>query len=123
VPEDISLVGYDDVLTARMTTPPLTTVKQPFRRLGNRAVEMLMPQILNGIVPTIGATVTSEDSPSPNDSEAKQGMTMAVKESELAVVNKDVPHTEVFDVKLVVRGSVGPPTDLPITPPRSGSSA
>jgi DNA-binding LacI/PurR family transcriptional regulator len=123
VPEDISLVGYDDVLTARMTTPPLTTVKQPFRRLGNRAVEMLMPQILNGIVPTIGATGTSDNSPSSSTHDTEPPVVIAAKESEVAAADTDVPHTEVFDVKLVVRGSVGPPSDLPITLPCKGSSA
>ncbi len=106
VPEDISLVGFDDVLTARMTTPPLTTVKQPFRRLGNRAVEMLMPQILNGIVPNIGATENSEDSAFLSESGAAAGT--------------DAPHTEVFDVELVIRGSVGTPPALSITPPCRG---
>jgi DNA-binding LacI/PurR family transcriptional regulator len=123
VPEDVSLVGYDDVLTARMTTPALTTVKQPFRRLGNRAVELLMLQISNGIVPTIGTTRNLEDSLSPNYPEDKQGITVAGKESGMAAADTDVPHTEVFDVKLVVRGSVEPPSDLPFTPLRSGSSA
>lgn len=106
VPEDISLVGFDDVLTARMTAPPLTTVKQPFRLLGSRAVEMLMPQILNGIVPTIGATQSSEAS--------------ALSPESGTATDREAPHTEVFDVKLVVRGSVGQPPVPPITPPRRG---
>jgi LacI family transcriptional regulator len=104
VPEDLSLVGYDDVLTARMTSPALTTVKQPFRRLGNRSVEMLMQQILNGVVPTIGAT--SQEA--------------TATESTETAADTDAPHTEVFDVELVVRGSVGPPPALPITPPCRG---
>jgi LacI family transcriptional regulator len=115
VPEDISLVGYDDVLTARMTTPPLTTVKQPFRGLGSRAVEMLMPQISNGIVPTIGATRTAKESTFPEEPDAAQHVVIAAE--------PDVPHTEVFDVKLVVRGSVGTPPVLPITLPSDSLSA
>ncbi|MES2459339.1 MAG: LacI family DNA-binding transcriptional regulator [Armatimonadota bacterium] len=116
VPEDISLVGYDDVLTARMTTPPLTTVKQPFRRLGSRAVEMLMPQILNGIVPTVGATRTVENSASSNDS-ITTDIAVTAEETKMAS-GSDVPHTEVFDVKLVIRGSVGTPTPQPLPPLR-----
>ncbi len=42
VPEDVSVAGFDDSLISRMTTPPLTTVRQPFRRMGSRAVELLL---------------------------------------------------------------------------------
>jgi LacI family transcriptional regulator len=34
VPEDLSLVGYDDTEVARLASPPLTTVKQPLREMG-----------------------------------------------------------------------------------------
>ncbi|MBC8103980.1 MAG: LacI family DNA-binding transcriptional regulator [Cytophagales bacterium] len=100
VPEDISLVGFDDILTARMTSPPLTTIRQPFRRLGNRAVEMLLPQILNGIVPAVGTLRDAEG-------QAVLPATSGDGSEPLAAV--PTPHTEVFDVELVVRRSVGPP--------------
>lgn len=45
VPEDFSVAGFDDLLLAQMTTPHLTTVRQPFRAMGHRAVELLLPQI------------------------------------------------------------------------------
>jgi len=35
VPEDISVVGFDDLFFASYTDPPLTTVRQPMRRMGN----------------------------------------------------------------------------------------
>jgi LacI family transcriptional regulator len=38
VPEDLSIVGFDDVLPARMASPPLTTVHQPLRQMGGVAV-------------------------------------------------------------------------------------
>lgn len=41
VPEDVSIVGYDDVLLAMHTTPPLTTVKQDVARGAALMVEML----------------------------------------------------------------------------------
>jgi LacI family transcriptional regulator len=34
VPEDLSLVGFDDTQVARLASPPLTTVKQPLREMG-----------------------------------------------------------------------------------------
>ncbi|MPM54793.1 HTH-type transcriptional repressor CytR [bioreactor metagenome] len=41
VPEDISVVGTDDVLISEATYPPLTTMAMPLERLGSAAVELL----------------------------------------------------------------------------------
>lgn len=41
VPEDVSVVGCDDVLLARTSTPSLTTVAAPMDELGARAVALL----------------------------------------------------------------------------------
>jgi LacI family transcriptional regulator len=38
VPEDLSVVGFDDTPVARLAAPPLTTVRQPLRELGAVAV-------------------------------------------------------------------------------------
>ncbi|MCE5299480.1 MAG: substrate-binding domain-containing protein [Spirochaetia bacterium] len=40
VPEDVSIVGYDDILTAQYNKPSLTTVKQPIEQLGSEAFEL-----------------------------------------------------------------------------------
>jgi LacI family transcriptional regulator len=45
VPEDISVAGFDDTLVARSTVPQLTTVRQPLRAMGQRAVEVLLAKI------------------------------------------------------------------------------
>ena len=42
VPEDIAVVGYDDILLARYVTPSLTTIEQPRRHMGRLAMEMLL---------------------------------------------------------------------------------
>ena len=34
VPQDLSIVGFDDTQVARLTSPPLTTVRQPLREMG-----------------------------------------------------------------------------------------
>lgn len=52
VPEDVSLVGCDDVLLARTSTPSLTTVAVPMERLGESAVTMLQ-EAINGAPPRI----------------------------------------------------------------------
>jgi LacI family transcriptional regulator len=47
VPRQISFVGFDDVEIARMYTPTLTTVRQPFEQKGRLAVEKLIDKIEN----------------------------------------------------------------------------
>jgi alanine racemase len=42
VPEDLSVVGFDDIDLAQHTNPPLTTVHQPIRRKGESAVRLLL---------------------------------------------------------------------------------
>jgi DNA-binding LacI/PurR family transcriptional regulator len=42
VPADISVVGFDDLFFASYTNPPLTTVRQPRRKMGQMAFESLL---------------------------------------------------------------------------------
>jgi DNA-binding LacI/PurR family transcriptional regulator len=42
VPDEISVVGFDDLFVASYTQPPLTTVRQPMRRMGQLAMENLI---------------------------------------------------------------------------------
>jgi LacI family transcriptional regulator len=42
VPNDVSVVGFDDIPYAQHTEPPLTTVHQPMRLMGQAAARMLM---------------------------------------------------------------------------------
>ncbi len=51
VPEDVAVVGFDDLPPATMTSPLLTTVRQPIRRLGAKAVETLLDVIAYGPEP------------------------------------------------------------------------
>lgn len=45
VPEDLSVIGFDDAELARMATPALTTVRQPLAELGRTSVSLLMRMI------------------------------------------------------------------------------
>jgi DNA-binding LacI/PurR family transcriptional regulator len=45
VPEDIGLVGFDDIYLARYLTPPLTTVRAPTEQVGHEAIQLLIRQI------------------------------------------------------------------------------
>ncbi|SFK28692.1 LacI family DNA-binding transcriptional regulator [Cellulomonas sp. KH9] len=42
VPDDVSVVGFDDTVVARTCDPPLTSVRQPLRELGARAAELVL---------------------------------------------------------------------------------
>jgi DNA-binding LacI/PurR family transcriptional regulator len=48
VPEDLSVVGFDDIEVARHVHPPLTTVRQPVRRKGEEACRLLLQAIEQG---------------------------------------------------------------------------
>jgi LacI family transcriptional regulator len=41
IPEDLSVVGFDDTLQARLSVPPLTTVRQPLAEIARIAVSLL----------------------------------------------------------------------------------
>jgi DNA-binding LacI/PurR family transcriptional regulator len=51
IPEDVAVVGFDDVVDAARYRPPLTTVRQDFDALGARAVEALLAMIDDGAAP------------------------------------------------------------------------
>jgi LacI family transcriptional regulator len=42
VPEDLSVVGYDDLPVTAWLTPPLTTVRQPLAEMASLATRMLL---------------------------------------------------------------------------------
>ncbi|GAA3511264.1 LacI family DNA-binding transcriptional regulator [Aeromicrobium panaciterrae] len=52
VPEDVSVVGYDDSAFMSCTEPPLTTVRQPIEAMGQAAVSFLVTQI-SGDTPAV----------------------------------------------------------------------
>lgn len=45
VPEDIAVTGFDGIPLSRIVRPSLTTVRQPIRRLGEQAVELLVQRL------------------------------------------------------------------------------
>ncbi|SIO88026.1 LacI family DNA-binding transcriptional regulator [Nocardiopsis sp. JB363] len=50
VPDDVSVVGFDDLPEARWAIPPLTTVRQPLRDMAQMATRMLI-DLVGGDVP------------------------------------------------------------------------
>ena len=52
VPEDIAVVGFDNIDLSKMVVPSLTTINQPKKQLGHQACEMLINLIENPSTPT-----------------------------------------------------------------------
>ena len=46
VPEDVSIVGFDDIEAAAFTIPRLTTVRQPLSEMGSVAAQSVLKQVL-----------------------------------------------------------------------------
>ncbi|MGE5223371.1 MAG: LacI family DNA-binding transcriptional regulator [Omnitrophica WOR_2 bacterium] len=47
IPEDIAIIGFDDIPPAATSKPPLTTIQQPIMQTGKMAAEMLIDMIEN----------------------------------------------------------------------------
>lgn len=47
MPEDVSVVGFDDLDIAPYIQPALTTIRQPARRLGEEAMRLLLERMSN----------------------------------------------------------------------------
>lgn len=49
VPEQVSVIGFDDIPLTNMCHPPLTTVRQPALEMGQQAARLLLELVENGI--------------------------------------------------------------------------
>ncbi len=52
VPDDVAVVGFDDLYLAQYTTPALTTVRHPFEALGRAACRLVLAQIDGQAIPS-----------------------------------------------------------------------
>jgi LacI family transcriptional regulator len=53
VPDDVSVIGFDDIPQASLIRPALTTVRQPLEKMGRVATQMLL-ELLNKSQKKIG---------------------------------------------------------------------
>lgn len=70
IPGDVSIVGFDDLYISEYINPPLTTVRQPMRRMGQLAMETLL-QIFAGVesghnIKVPGELIVRESTASPS---------------------------------------------------------
>ncbi|WP_350227722.1 substrate-binding domain-containing protein [Paraoerskovia sediminicola] len=95
VPDDLSVVGFDDTFVAALTQPPLTTCRADLRGMGSRAVDLL------------GGLLSARRTASRPAGDAPAGG---------GVPRQDLHHEHVeLAVELVVRDST---TDAPERSPR-----
>ncbi len=59
VPEDCSVIGFDDIPAASFCTPGLTTIRQPMERMGSEAVDLVFQQIQQ-MSPSVTRNVSAE---------------------------------------------------------------
>ncbi len=60
VPAELSVIAFDDTVEARLHEPPLSVVKQPLAALGERGLERLMSEFLEGAQPAVHIGMTPE---------------------------------------------------------------
>ncbi len=90
VPEDVALVGFDDMPTSAHKRPPLTTVVQPFHVMGQRAADLLL-RLLE----------------SPRHLPAYAGTNPFLKSSLLSSAYTNEPMRILLETHLVIRESCG----------------
>ena len=47
IPEDLQIVGYDDISLATRSTPSITTIRQPLKNIAHILVDTLLAQVNN----------------------------------------------------------------------------
>jgi LacI family transcriptional regulator len=90
IPEDIALVGFDDNPSSAHMRPALTTVRQPFSDMGQRAIELLL-----GLIEQLQAT-------RPKRSEHRQQLQKVLLDREAERIQ--------LPTSLVIRESCGAPS-------------
>ena len=77
IPDDISIIGFDDIPQASLVYPKLTTVRQPLEQMGQAAAEMLVERIVDPSRPpqrvTLATQLVIRDSCAPPRLQAGEG--------------------------------------------------
>jgi LacI family transcriptional regulator len=77
VPEDVSVIGFDDIQGAAYHTPSLTTIRQPLSNMGNTAARILLQRI-RGMkdypeqIPIVPELIIRESTLPPNPARMKR---------------------------------------------------
>jgi len=60
IPDDVAVIGFDDMPFSRVSNPPLTSVKQPMRKMGQIGARLLLDAISEKKFPNKAVTLKSE---------------------------------------------------------------
>jgi DNA-binding LacI/PurR family transcriptional regulator len=60
VPQDVSIIGFDDITAAEYHNPALTTIRQPLKKMGNLGAEYLLLNIQKNPADTLSVEITVE---------------------------------------------------------------
>ncbi len=60
IPEDVSVIGFDDILWARHSIPGLATVRQPLTALGKEASALLIRRIMGDEAPVVNMSLATD---------------------------------------------------------------
>lgn len=98
VPDDLSVVGFDDLTWARYLCPPLTTVRQPGREMGRAAARLVLDGPFDAPVPVlrIAPTLVARGStapPRPRAGAALAPLDPTTTTEEVIVRDQPVPPT------------------------------
>lgn len=99
VPEDVAIVGFDDIPFAVHMRPTLTTVRQPIHEMGQRAIELLL-QVLD----------------TPEDHTLNAQSSSFVRRSFRPLRRVSVPTHIQLETRLIVRESCGAMRNSPLYP-------
>jgi LacI family transcriptional regulator len=51
VPDDVSVLGFDDIQSAAYQVPSLTTIRQPLQKMGGTAAQLLLKKLSGEAIP------------------------------------------------------------------------
>jgi LacI family transcriptional regulator len=109
VPEDVSIIGFDDIESAAQIHPPLTTIRQPFVEMGKQAAQLLLAAI---------ATNDERADTQPDTAEPVVRERAGASELSRPATSPDSEPTRLcMPTNLIVRASCGP---APVTRDRRG---
>ena len=70
IPQDLAITGFDDTPVSEIVWPPLTTIHQPLRRMGARALEIVAQRVLAGEDVKLGGEIIAHALVVRNSSDA-----------------------------------------------------
>ncbi len=95
IPDDISIIGFDDIPQASFVYPKLTTVRQPLEQMGQVAVKLLLEQIEDQSRPpqrvVLATQLIIRDSCGPYHAQRNKPRQNVKKERRRPIADKSTP--------------------------------